>query len=290
MAVDVAAAAPFSPRGLIPPDPCTFCGGCVLGADHCYSYSEVPCCVPCSQWSSADFYQDSETTLELLLARASNDFDDSTWEEPADDERSDTCDSEALTCTTTSCAESCCVSVALPHSQRSSYRKVQRLNRQISAGTPVPLQSELWIRWCDLPHLLVTDEDGPFCSFGAKLAHFESLLLALGAAASLGVVLVYVAARKTYRLLPGPAVEVKQIAFAHGLHYSRAYPYHTTCFAINGRGSDRRVQVWQADRNCSFSPKRMESLHESSFRLMTAITETFFYMRPCDDHLCCDYQ
>ena len=102
--------------------------------------------------------------------------------------------------------------------------------------------------------------DGLFCSFGSKLAHFESLLPTLGVGVSLGVVLVYITGKKTYRVLPGLVLEVKQVAFAHGLHHVRSYPYHTTCFAIYGRGDNRRVQGWQADRNCSFSPKRLESL------------------------------
>ena len=286
----MAAAAHPSPRGLklFPSEPCSLCGGCVLGAEHCHE--EPPCCVPCSQWSSADFYQDSETNLELLLAIArNNEFDDSSWEPPDEDEGSDTGNSEAHSSTTASCSESCRAPPPLPVSHRSSYRKVQRLNRQIVPGTPVPLQSELWIRWCDLPRLLVADGDGAFCSFGAKLGHFETLLVALDSAVALGIVLVYVAARKTYRLLSGPTLEVKQIAFAHGLHHVRSYPYHTTCFAIYGRGDNRRVQVWQADRNCSFSPKRLESLHESSFRLLSAISETFLFVRTGCEHTC-DYQ
>ena len=279
----MAVAAHSSPRGLslLPREPCSLCGGTVFGAEH--SHDEPPCCVPCSQWSSADFYQDSETNLELLLALArNNEFGDSSWEPPDDDQGSDT--SEAPSSTTASCSEMCCAPPPLPLSHRSSYRKVQRLNRQILPGTPVPLQSELWIRWCDLPRLLVADCDGAFCSFGAKLGHFESLLGAMDGAVSLGIVLVYVAARKTYRLLPGPAPEVKPIAFAHGLHHVRAFPYHTTCFAVYGRGENRRVQVWQADRNCRFSPKRLESLHESSFRLMAVITNTFFFVRTGRDH------
>ncbi len=129
-----------SPRGLrfFPSEPCSLCGGCVLSAEQCHS--EAPCCVPCSRWSSADLYQDSETNLELLLACASNnEFGDSSWEPPDDDQGSDT--SEAPSSITASCSEICGAPPPLPLSHRSSYRKVQWLNRQIIPGTCVALQA-----------------------------------------------------------------------------------------------------------------------------------------------------